>query len=652
MQYTNLIWRDGQPYNEMFDDIYYSSNEGECISGEREFNHVFLKNNGLPERWNGIDDFVIAELGFGSGLNCILTIRKWLNHIESSHQNKCLHYIALEKYPLSPEAIVELISQYPELEQYCEELITTYPPAVKGTHSRHLFDNRVVIHYKFMDAYEALEDEHYNVDSWYLDGFSPAKNADMWSEKLFAKLAQNSHQGTTCSTYTAAGFVKRNLLKAGFTVNKVKGYGKKREMLIASFNATQKNISKYADKPWFASPLRAKVSTKNATIIGAGIAGLSTAYSLIRKGWNVTVIDRHGDVAKETSGNPAVIVYPRLSVNNDVDTEFYTDAYCYNLYVLEALQKKYQQQFWFNCGLLQLIDEKRISEIIRKFDFNENYVSIDKKFVKGGGEEAGQQVYAEFKSAGVVLPRVLCDVLKQECGDRLHLLQAEITDVNYLDGQWLCSSDDRQIAKSEILIIANGTGLNDLALAVNFPVERIRGQVAVFDENLNSNNILKVINVDKHITPSINNKHYLGATYSHQSTSLDVDPDETRELFDAINNTIPGTLKFSDYCDAWVGFRTVSKDRVPIVGAIPDEQFFNAEYADIHHGNTKISYQSAAYLNGLYISAAHGSRGFTSSFLSAEIIAAQVEGVPVPVSKRVMDYLNPSRFIVNGLKRR
>ena len=376
MQYTNLIWRDGQPYSEKFDDIYYSSSEGENISGESEFNHVFFKNNGLPERWKGKGDFVIAELGFGSGLNCILTIREWLKNIKDSNQSGCLHYIALEKYPLSPEAIVELISQYPELDDYCEELINNYPPAVEGTHSRHLFGDRVIIHYKFMDAYKALEDECFMVDCWYLDGFSPAKNTDMWSQKLFEKLAQNSHQGTTCSTYTAAGFVKRHLDNAGFTVTKVKGYGKKREMLTASFNARYKHTYKYADKPWFVSPSAVNISSKKATVIGAGIAGLSVAYSLVRRGWSVTVIDRHADVAKETSGNPAVITYPRLSVNNDVDTEFYSDAYCYNLYVLETLQKKYRQQFWFDCGLLQRTDRKRISEIIRKFRFNEDYVSI------------------------------------------------------------------------------------------------------------------------------------------------------------------------------------------------------------------------------------------------------------------------------------
>ncbi len=165
MQYANLIWRNGQPYSEQFDDIYYSSDEEELISGESEFTHVFFKHNGLPERWENTKQFVIAELGFGSGLNCLLTIREWLEHLESGDAGKCLHYVAIEKYPLSPDSIVHLISKYPELKKYCDELVSVYPPAVSGSHSRHLFDNRVVIHFKFMDAYDALKNESFKVDA-------------------------------------------------------------------------------------------------------------------------------------------------------------------------------------------------------------------------------------------------------------------------------------------------------------------------------------------------------------------------------------------------------------------------------------------------------------------------------------------------------
>ncbi|MBE9567412.1 MAG: tRNA (5-methylaminomethyl-2-thiouridine)(34)-methyltransferase MnmD, partial [Proteobacteria bacterium] len=431
MKYTKLIWRDQQPYSEMFDDIYYSSDEDETVSGESEFEHVFFRHNGLPERWKEAlsenSSFVIAELGFGSGLNCILTIKKWLEFIAGSddgHQDRCLHYIAIEKYPLSPQTLGELASQNigadPELptdsppevptdlRSIADELIDNYPPAVETTHIRRLFGGRVVIHYRFMDALQALAGAELNVDAWYLDGFSPAQNPEMWSEELFQRIAENSRSGTTCSTYTAAGFVRRNMQAAGFEVSKVAGHGKKREMLVAVMAAEKTSTTlKFKDRPWFASAPAISRDIirrqKTATIIGAGIAGLSVAYALVQRGWKVSVIDKHGDVAKGTSENPAAIVYPRLSADNDTDTAFYVQAYAYSLYLLKKLQEKHAEKFWFDNGMLQRFDKKRIAKIVDRFGFNDDFISVLNK--RAEQPEAGpDNVYAEYGNTGVVLP--------------------------------------------------------------------------------------------------------------------------------------------------------------------------------------------------------------------------------------------------------
>ena len=652
MQYANLIWRNGQPYSEQFDDIYYSSDEEEVISGESEFAHVFFKHNGLPERWKNTNQFVIAELGFGSGLNCLLTIREWLKHLEYGGVDKCLHYIAIEKYPLSPDSIVQIISKYPELKQYCDELVSVYPPAVSGSHSRHLFDNRVVIHYKFMDAYDALKNDSYKIDAWYLDGFSPAKNSEMWSEELFKKIAQNSQRGTTCSTYTAAGYVKRNLLKANFNVKKVPGHGKKREMLIARFDGCVTTDRKYDEKPWFDLPVSSELQDKKATVIGAGIAGLSVAYSLVKRGWTVTVIDKHNDIAQEASANPAAIVYPRLSVNNDIDVEFYLAAYCYTLYVLQLLQSKSKEKFWFDDGLIQAIDEQRHADLLEKFSFNNDFFTredvilcLNQKF------EASNKVCVKYPSAGVVLPGPLCNAITHECGDKLQFTHAEIDEIKFYKGQWQCLTGDVPIDESDVLIIASGIDVNDFGLDLNLPVEQVRGQVVVLEKNIESSRITTAINSDVYITPAINNKHYLGATYSRDNSDVAVDESDVKFLFNSLDKVRCGLFDDDSISDYWVGFRAMSKDRVAIVGGLPDQNFFKTEYADINHGRKNKSYRAASHLKGLHISAAHGSRGFTNSFICAEIIAAQITGEPVSVSKSVLDYLNPSRFIINDLKR-
>jgi tRNA 5-methylaminomethyl-2-thiouridine biosynthesis bifunctional protein len=649
MQFTKLTWHDGQPYSELFDDIYYSSDKDEDIPGENEFKHVFFRHNGLPQRWFQRDDFVIAELGFGSGLNCILTIREWLKHCAESKQKKTLHYIAIDKHPLSANDIVKLISRYAELKQYCDELVEYYPPAIEATHCRSLFENRVIIHFKFMDVEDALDDAELAVDAWYLDGFSPAKNPHMWSQHLFSKIAYHSRAGATCSTYTAAGMVKRNLQKSGFLVEKVSGYGKKREMLAAKLpddvtNDMQAALS-YKDKPWFQRPKKKAVSEKTATIIGAGIAGLSMAHALIGRGWKVTIIDRHGDICKQASSNPAPIVYPRLSVDNDVDAEYFTTAYCHALYVLRRLQKKCQQRFWHGDGLLQMVDRRWIQKILKKFQLNSDYLLIV-------DDPGGDKVTVEFKSAGVVLPDILCAVLKSESGSALNIIEADITALDHDGGKWQCLQGSELIREDEVLIVANGIAINETGLPVKFPVESVRGQVAVLNTSSTSSTIKKTLNSEVHITPMINGKHYLGATYTRNNTSSAVERNDDLTLLEALDRIYPDMFDEDDCSTSWVGFRTISKDRVPIVGAVPDMEFFNEEYSDIRHGNNNRNYRSARYKEGLYVSAAHGSRGFTGSFISAEIIASLIEGSPLPVNKKILDYLNPSRFVVNDLKRR
>lgn len=673
MQYTKLNWRHHQPYSERFDDIYYSSSSEEGISGEQEFRHVFFKHNGLPQRWLDRDQFIIAELGFGGGLNCLLTIREWLNQYEDNDTCRCLHYIAIERYPLSPESIREIHSRHHELKPFYEELIAVYPPPIEGSHSRPLFNNRVIIHFRFLDVYEALRDEHFRVDAWYLDGFSPAKNIDMWSSDLCRKIAQNSQPGTTCSTYSAAGSVKRNLTDAGLEVSKVAGIGNKRDMLVARMvdQGALSNNQKYRinEKPWFIKPSTVVYRNKHAVIVGAGIAGLTTAYSLVKHGWTVNLIDKYGTPACETSSNPAAIVYPRLSLDDEVDTAFNVQAFCYAVNFLQSLQKQAKHTFWFECGLKQLMDEKRLLNLIDKYSFNADFISSEQVLTEmlsnkknNQASKIADQVYAFINKAGVVLPAVLCETLLKVCGDRIDISQADIDTIERDENGWRCRSNDQQVCESDVLILANGTGVNYLNLIEgeisrmrfdsDFAIDSVRGQSLILRENTQSTEINNVVNAGFYLTPSIGGWHYLGATYSRNDTNRAATVQDNNNLLDSMEAILPRLFTVNDIEDVWVGFRATSKDRVPVVGQVADSNYFLQHYADIKHGKKDKTYPAARHLQGLYISAAHGSRGFTTSFLCAEVIASLINGSPAPVSKAVLNFINPSRFIVHDLKRR
>jgi tRNA 5-methylaminomethyl-2-thiouridine biosynthesis bifunctional protein len=260
-------------------------------------------------------------------------------------------------------------------------------------------------------------------------------------------------------------------------------------------------------------------------------------------------------------------------------------------------------------------------------------------------------VEVDYPQAGVLMPAILCEVLRGRCGNRLKIVAARVTEINRFDGKWQCYADNEVINTTGLLIVANGTGINNLGLPFNFPVESVRGQVAILHANEQSKQIKKTMNAKVHITPAINDRHYLGATYTVNSTDLSINAEDNNKLLASLNGMFPGMFTPDDYCGAWTGLRTIAKDRVPVAGAVADTEFFLREYADLCHGRVNKNYPPARHLKGLYISAAHGSRGFTSSFLCAEIIVAQIQGEPSPVSRRVLDYLNPSRFSVNDLKK-
>lgn len=228
MDNVKTIWRNKTLISEKFDDIYFSIEDG-----MEETRHVFLAGNGLPERWEDKSNFTIFETGFGTGLNFFVTLLEW-EKVFVSGKYPVLHFVSVEKYPLSKEIIEKSLRNWPLLIKYSDDFLSQY----------NNLSDKLIIDFKelnvkltifFSDVNDIVDKLNFKVDAWYLDGFAPAKNPEMWSDKLFAGMCKFSNKNATFSTFTAAGFVKRALLEKGFTVNKIKGFGKKRDMLTGNF---------------------------------------------------------------------------------------------------------------------------------------------------------------------------------------------------------------------------------------------------------------------------------------------------------------------------------------------------------------------------------------------------------------------------------
>lgn len=215
------------PRSEIFDDIYFSPADGLA-----ETDHVFLKGNALPQAWQGKPRFTIAETGFGTGLNILSA---WKLFEETAEPGQCLDMISVEKFPLKPQQIAEYLAHWQDFfGMRVERLCAIYPLLTPGFHRLHLAPN-ITLTLVFDDVNAALPRIQAEVDAWFLDGFKPSSNPEMWSEKVFAEMARLSKPGATLATFTSAGFVRRGLTAAGFQVEKIPGFGTKREMTVGVF---------------------------------------------------------------------------------------------------------------------------------------------------------------------------------------------------------------------------------------------------------------------------------------------------------------------------------------------------------------------------------------------------------------------------------
>jgi tRNA 5-methylaminomethyl-2-thiouridine biosynthesis bifunctional protein len=213
------------PRSEQFDDVYFSAADGLA-----ETRHVFIGGNTLAERWGTwpeAKEFTICETGFGTGLNFLAALKLW-----RSFNLKKLHYISFEKYPVTADFIEKSLSHWQDdIGLELSDVLKAYPENLTGT-KVFTIDDSLEVTLIFGDVNVELPKVQAQVDTWFLDGFKPSSNPEMWSETVFQNMGHLSNPGATFSTFTAAGFVRRGLAAAGFDVRKVKGFGHKREMSV------------------------------------------------------------------------------------------------------------------------------------------------------------------------------------------------------------------------------------------------------------------------------------------------------------------------------------------------------------------------------------------------------------------------------------
>ncbi|WP_372995780.1 bifunctional tRNA (5-methylaminomethyl-2-thiouridine)(34)-methyltransferase MnmD/FAD-dependent 5-carboxymethylaminomethyl-2-thiouridine(34) oxidoreductase MnmC [Marinobacter sp.] len=595
---AEIAWRDGVPESVRFGDVYFSRD-----NGLEETRHVFLQHNKLPERFSRVPrggSFVVAENGFGTGLNFLATWQAWLSTAPSHVAT--LHFVSVERYPLTRDDLARALALWPELQPLADELLRHYPPLVRGAHRLVLAGGRVRLTLYFGDIHDAWQSLAFQADAWYLDGFAPARNPDMWLETTINQIRAHSKPGTTLATFTSVGRVRRALADAGFCMEKTSGYGRKREMLRGALPTEDE-----------AYPQAKPTGDGTIAILGAGIAGCALARNLADRGWPVTLIDARGP-GTGASGNAQGALYAKLGVEFNDQTQLALTSLIFS----QRFYNAWRDQYWHPTGLLQLAHSPQEADRQNRFLQRNGYpedvlcpVTREQASQLSGVPTQSGGLW--FPGSGWLEPGNLCRAL----ADHPLITTAFDVAVNRLlpcNGQWHISAQKGTSIVADRVVICSGHLSPDLIpIKGRFRMKAIRGQVTHLPAT-SVVNARTVICGNRYLNPALGDFAVTGATFDLRSNnpsptaaSHEENLRELNQMLPLVFNTKEGGLSGQDL-DGRVAFRCTTHDYQPVAGPM-----FNGE---------------SACLDDLYLFTGLGSKGLTYAPLLAEYLADQLTGQP------------------------
>jgi tRNA 5-methylaminomethyl-2-thiouridine biosynthesis bifunctional protein len=624
IEFASVDWEAGAPRSIFFDDIYFSG------AGAAETRHVFLDGNALEARFPGAARFTIGELGFGSGLNFLSAADLWRR---LRRPGATLHFLSVEKFPLCAEDLRRAGAAWPQFADGVEALARAYPPPVAGLH--HLrFEDGVTLTLGLGDAALLFSRCEACVDAWFLDGFSPAKNPEMWSDAIFREVARLSAPGATAATFTVAGAVRRGLEAAGFKTEKRAGYGRKREMLTAAIDAPPRG-SKRA--PWFPAAKTALAPGARVAVIGGGVAGASLADAAAAAGLQATIIDPAG-LASGASGNPAGLIMPRLDLGDGAASRFFIAAYLHALATLARLERETGAALFNACGVAQ----PSLSESDRQWAEKVLAARLAPPTLVTRRDDG-----LFFPRAGVVDPVAYVAALAR--GAELIKASAVSIDAGAEGVRVRLASADA--VEAGAAVIANGADALRLAQARTLPLARIAGQVDWFKDAP----ALEIAHAfGPYAAPAPGGGAVIGATYDKIADGQEPQTSvaATRSTIEAVAAALPGLARSLSALRSAprASIRCQTPDRLPVAGPAPDFHFYGAAYDRLRTGGAR-DYPDGAVVPNVYFLTGLGSRGLVTAPLCAAMIVAEMTGAPAPVAHDIAEALHPARFFIRDLKR-
>jgi tRNA 5-methylaminomethyl-2-thiouridine biosynthesis bifunctional protein len=702
LKHAELSYNEaGTPQSDAFGDVYYSNDNGLL-----ESEYVFIEANSLLDKWKRCQQahFTIAETGFGTGLNFLLTLRAFaLFRKQHPHSPLLqLHFISFEKYPIKLDELQQILQAWPELELYTKALLQHYPPALSGVHRRCFSQgleeqSELILDLVLGDAHEGMQQiysgEFGIVDAWFLDGFAPSKNSSMWEQNVFEEIARLSKNGASLATFTAAGAVKRNLQSVGFKVSKIKGFGRKREMIVASFDdpldsappISKQHINRPRNRfnnqqpPYFHRPalatkaLASNLKPVNIAIVGAGIAGAMLALRLCELGANVTLICKDDGAAQGASGNPVGGFYPQLNAEAGINSQFFVHSFLYaHAYYQNLLQRGVSfEHDW--CGVLQLGFNSNTALRIEKMAAEKLWPNSLAEVVNA--QQASSIAGIDLPYSALHLPQggwiapvslVQACINKAKQSGRLSTLyEHDLVDyksTKSANGSKVDVSLQHQQTKKALqfdaLVLAAGHHSGPLSQQ-NIPMRLTRGQVEAIPPTTTSAKLNTVLCHKGYFTPQHNGTHALGSTYVKDDLSTDYRESERAQNLQMHQKALAQSPWFSELStideadiNGRAAIRCSTPDHLPLIGAMPSIAEQSKSLEDLYKALPAHHYPTSDNVQGVYMLTGLGSRGLTSAPLMVETLASEIMNRPLPMGNTLLNAVQPNRFLVRALVRR